>query len=98
VVDTVSNFAGGAVKGVTDVANNIVDGVSNFANNTKEKVDGIFGKVGGWFSDTFNLKKTSNTSNQTSNKSTTNNAITINTSSSTFDIDSINRALGGKFI
>lgn len=98
VVDTVSNFAGGAVKGVTDVANNIVDGVSNFANNTKEKVGGIFGKVGGWFSDTFNLKKTSNTSNQTSNKSTTNNAITINTSSSTFDIDSINRALGGKFI
>ena len=56
------------LKGVTDVANNIVDGVSNFANNTKEKVGGIFGKVGGWFSDTFNLKKLLIRSNQTSNK------------------------------
>jgi phage-related minor tail protein len=83
-----------------DFAKNVTSGVGNTVDNIKEKTGDFFKKVGGWFGDTFNLKqaKTSQiTNNQSSNKTTTNN-ITINTSSTTFDIDSINRALGGNYL
>lgn len=98
-VDKITEFARSAVKGIGDVTKNVVDGVSNFADKAKDKVGGIFGKVVGWFSDTFNLKKESKASQTTNNSNaTTNNSVTINTSASTFDVDSINKALGGKYI
>lgn len=93
----VSDFAKNAVSGVSNVTKNIVSGVSDFANKTKDKVSGALSKVGGFFSNAFNLKKETKTSNVNNSNSTTNN-VTVNTSSSTFDIDSINRALGGKFV
>jgi phage-related protein len=98
-VDKVTGFANDSVKGIADVSKNIVDGVSNFANQAKDKVGGFFGKVGGLFNNSLNLKKESKANQSvTSNQATTTNSITINTSSSSFDIDSINRALGGKYI
>ena len=93
----VANFAKNAVSSVENVAKNIAGGVTEFTNKTKEKVGGLLGKVGGFFADTFNLKKNNQTTNNSTSNQTTNN-VTVNTSSSTFDIDSINRALGGKFI
>lgn len=89
---------GDTVKKITNASGNITKSLSNFTSKAKDKIGGAIGKVGGWFSDTFNLKKSLNTNINTSNKSTTNNSVTINTSSSTFDVDSINRALGGKYI
>jgi len=93
----VTDFAKKAVSGVTDITKNLVSGVGDFANKTKDKVSGAFGKIGGFFSNAFNLKKNSQASTTNNNNQTTNN-VTINTSSSEFDIDSINRALGGKFV
>ncbi len=92
----VTDFAKDAVSGVSNITKGLVGGVSDFANKTKDKVSGAFSKIGGFFSNAFNLKK--NTKSSTvSNNETTNN-VTINTSSSEFDVDSINRALGGKFV
>ena len=93
----VTDFAKNAVSGVSNVAGNIVSGVSNAVSKTKDAVSGVLGKVGGFFSNAFNLKKNTKTNNVSNTNSTTNN-VTVNTSSSTFDIDSINRALGGKFV
>lgn len=93
----VTDFAKNAVSGVSNVAGNIVSGVSNAVSKTKDAVSGVLGKVGGFFSNAFNLKKNTQTNNVSNSNSTTNN-VTVNTSSSTFDIDSINRALGGKFV
>ncbi len=92
----VTDFAKNAVSGVSNITKGLVSGVSDFANKTKDKVSGAFSKIGGFFSNAFNLKKNSKSSN-VSNNETTNN-VTINTSSSEFDVDSINRALGGKFV
>lgn len=50
-----------------------------------------------WFSDTFLGGSNSESSQNTVNNSTTNN-VTINTSSSEFDVDSINEALGGSYL
>ncbi len=90
-------------KGVTnkigDIASNIADGIGDFASNAADKVGGFFGDVGDWFGNTFNLKGHSAVSNSNSNVSNTKtNNITINTTSPTFDIDSINSALGGDVI
>ena len=93
----VTDFAKNSVSGVSNVAGNIVSGVSNAVSKTKDAVSGVLGKVGGFFSNAFNLKKNTKTNNVSNTNSTTNN-VTVNTSSSTFDIDSINRALGGKFV
>ncbi len=92
----VTDFAKNAVSGVSNITKGLVSGVGDFANKTKDKVSGAFSKIGGFFSNAFNLKKNSKSSN-VSNNETTNN-VTINTSSSEFDVDSINRALGGKFV
>lgn len=50
-----------------------------------------------WFSDTF-LGGNSNESNQSTVNNQTTNNVTINTSSSEFDVDSINEALGGSYL
>ena len=50
-----------------------------------------------WFSDTFLGGSSNESSQSTVNNSTTNN-VTINTSSSEFDVDSINEALGGSYL
>lgn len=50
-----------------------------------------------WFSDTFLGGSSNESSQNTVNNSTTNN-VTINTSSSEFDVDSINEALGGSYL
>lgn len=50
-----------------------------------------------WFSDTFLGGNSNESSQNTVNNQTTNN-VTINTSSSEFDVDSINEALGGSYL
>lgn len=50
-----------------------------------------------WFSDTFLGGSSNESSQNTVNNQTTNN-VTINTSSSEFDVDSINEALGGSYL
>ena len=50
-----------------------------------------------WFSDTFLGGSSNESSQSTVNNQTTNN-VTINTSSSEFDVDSINEALGGSYL
>ncbi len=50
-----------------------------------------------WFSDTFLGGSSNENSQSTVNNQTTNN-VTINTSSSEFDVDSINEALGGSYL
>jgi phage-related minor tail protein len=85
--------------GISNIANKVTDGISDFASNAAKKVSGFFGGVGDFFSDTFNLKGSSTVNNSNSSQSTSNtNHITINTTSPTFDIDSINKALGGSVI
>lgn len=85
--------------GISNIANKVTDGISDFASNAADKVSGFFGGIGGFFADTFNLKGSSTVNNSSSNSSTSNtNNITINTTSPTFDIDSINKALGGSVI
>ena len=101
--DIAGNFGDmiGTITGnIGDFASNIAQGVSDFVENAADKVGGFFGKIGGWFGETFNLKQTQSVMNSSSvNQSTSNtNNITINTTSPTFDIDSINRALGGSVI
>lgn len=81
-------------------ASNLVKGVSDFVGNAADKVGGFFGRIGGWFGETFNLKQTQQMASGSiinRNQANTNN-ITINTTSPTFDIDSINRALGGRIL
>jgi len=95
----VKDIFGNITSGIGDLASNITDGVSNFVSNAVDKVGGFFGGIGDFFGDAFNLKSISSVSNS-SNSNTTNatNNITINTTSPTFDIDSINKALGGNVI
>ena len=95
----VKDVFGNVTEGISNIANKVTDGISDFASNAADKVGGFFGKVGGFFSDTFNLKGSStvNNSNSSSSSTSTNN-ITINTTSPTFDVDSINKALGGSVI
>ncbi|HAX02690.1 MAG: hypothetical protein A2Y45_01375 [Tenericutes bacterium GWC2_34_14] len=95
----VKDVFGSVTEGISKIATNVTDGISDFAGKAADKVGGFFGKVGGFFSDTFNLKGSSTVNNSSSNSSSSNtNNITINTTSPTFDIDSINRALGGNVI
>jgi len=95
----IKNVFGSVTDGISNIASKVTSGISDFAGKAADKVGGFFGKVGGFFSDTFNLKGSSTVNNSNSNSSTSNtNNITINTTSPTFDIDSINRALGGNVI
>jgi hypothetical protein len=95
VKDTFSNVT----EGISNIANKVTDGISDFASNAADKVSGFFGGIGDFFSDTFNLKGSSTVNNSNSSSSTSNtNNITINTTSPTFDVDSINKALGGSVI
>jgi len=99
VVDGVKNVVSGATKAVANVTSSISNSISDFANNAKDKVCGALKGIGNFFGNALNLKKSSNNNAKVmSSQATTNNSITINTTSQTFDIDSINRALGGKFI
>jgi phage-related protein len=95
VKDTFSSVT----EGISNIANKVTDGISDFASNAADKVSGFFGGIGDFFSDTFNLKGSSTVNNSNSSTSTSNtNNITINTTSPTFDVDSINKALGGSVI
>lgn len=98
VVNKVSDFTKDTVSKVSDVAKNVGSAIGDFASSAKDKVSGVIGSIGGFFSNAFNLKGSSNTTNTSNTSNSTTNTITINTSSPTFDIDSINKALGGKFI
>ena len=98
VVDSVKGVVSGATKAVSNVTSSISSGISNFASSAKDKVGGALKGIGNFFGSALNLKGNSNTSKTTNNQSTTNNSVTINTTAQSFDIDSINRALGGKFI
>jgi phage-related protein len=95
VKDTFSSVT----EGISNIANKVTDGISDFASNAADKVSGFFGGIGDFFADTFNLKGSSTVNNSNSSSSTSNtNNITINTTSPTFDVDSINKALGGSVI
>jgi len=95
----VKDVFGNVTEGISIIANNVTDGISDFASNAKDKVSSFFGGVGDFLGDTFNLKGSSTVNNSNSNTSTKNtNHITINTTSPTFDIDAINKALGGNVI
>jgi len=95
IKDTFSNVT----DGISNIASKVTDGISDFASNAADKVGGFFGGVGDFFASTFNLKGSSTVNNTNSNSSNSNtNNITINTTSPTFDIDSINKALGGNVI
>lgn len=95
----VKDVFGNVTEGISNIANKVTDGISDFASNAADKVSGFFGGIGDFFSDTFNLKGSSTVNNSNSSSSTSNtNNITINTTSPTFDVDSINKALGGSVI
>lgn len=95
----VKDVFGNVTEGISNIANKVTDGISDFASNAADKVSGFFGGIGDFFSDTFNLKGSSTVNNSNSSTSTSNtNNITINTTSPTFDVDSINKALGGSVI
>ena len=96
VAGLVGKVAGNVAENVGGFVSGIADGVGDFVGNAVNAVGGVFGKIGGFFGSAFNLKQnqTNQTNTSTSSTATTNN-ITINTTSPTFDIDSINRALGG---
>lgn len=103
VGDIATNFGdilGNVTGSVGDFASGIADGIGSFVGDAAEKVGGFFGKIGGWFGETFNLKQTQSVfSSSNVNQATTNtNNITINTTSPTFDVESINRALGGNVL
>ncbi len=89
----------GITEGISNIAHKVTDGISEFASNAADKVGGFFGGIGDFFASTFNLKGSSTVNNTSSNSSSaTTNNITINTTSPTFDVDSINQALGGNVI
>ncbi|NLB11139.1 hypothetical protein GX831_01625 [bacterium] len=77
----------------------IIDAISWIIDNVGkafEGVGGFFKKVGNFFGDLFSGKLFQSNKNETRNAYTTNNVV-VNTSSSSFDIDSINKALGGAY-
>ncbi len=95
----VKDVFGNVTEGISNIANNVTEGISDFASNAVDKVGGFFGGIGDFLGNTFNLKGSSTVNNSNSNTSNQNtNNITINTTSPTFDIDSINKALGGNVI
>ncbi len=103
VGDIATNFddiLGNVTGSVGDFASGLADGIGSFVGDAAEKVGGFFGKIGDWFGETFNLKQTQSVinSSSTSQANSTTNNITINTTSSTFDVESINRALGGNVL
>lgn len=77
----------------------IIDAISWIIDNVAKAFDGVgnfFKKVGNFFGDLFSGKLFQSNKNETRNAYTTNNVV-VNTSSSSFDIDSINKALGGAY-
>lgn len=76
----------------------IIDAAKWIIDNVKKVFDGVGNAikgVGNFFGDLFTGKLFQKGSNTTNN--TTNNSVTVNTTSSTFDINSINKALGGAY-
>lgn len=101
--DIAGNFGDmmGSITGnIGEFASNMSKGIGDFVGNAADKVGGLFGKLGGWFGDNLNLKQTQsiNSTSHINRSSNNTNNITINTTSPTFDIDSINKALGGSVI
>jgi len=76
----------------------IIDAAKWIIDNVKKVFDGVGNAikgVGNFFGDLFTGKLFQKGSSTTNN--TTNNSVTVNTTSSTFDINSINKALGGAY-
>lgn len=87
------------LKPILWVLQKIIDAIRWIVDNVAKAFEGIgnvFKKVGNFFGDLFTGKLFQNNANSTKNSYTTNN-VTVNTSSSTFDINSINKALGGAY-
>lgn len=70
----------------------IIDNISKIA----EGIGGVFQKVGGFFGDLFTGRLFQSNKNTTTNYTAHNN-VTVNTTASTFDVNSINKALGGVY-
>lgn len=101
--DIAGNFKDmmGSITGnISEFASNMSKGIGDFVGNAADKVGGLFSKMGGWFGDNLNLKQTQsiNSTSHINRSSNNTNNITINTTSPTFDIDSINKALGGSVL
>lgn len=96
--NSVVDWCSDAVNTVGDWISDAWDGVTGWVEGAVDTVGGWFEDVGDWFSDTFNLgRSTSSTTNNNQTTNTTNN-VTINTTASEFDVDSINKALGGTYL
>ena len=83
------------LKPILDILNAIIECVQWILDHTVGWLMDIVDTVVGWF--TPSASNETNTSNSTVNNQTTNN-VTINTSSSAFDVDTINEALGGSYL
>lgn len=82
------------------VLEKIIDAVKWVIENIAKAFSGVgkvFGKVGNFFGDLFTGKIFKSNSSNTSNSYTTNN-VTFNTTSSTIDVNALNKALGGSYI
>ena len=97
--DSVVDWCGKAVDSVGNWFGDVGESIGNWFDGAVDTVGGWFNDVGDWFSDTFNLGggSTSSTTNNNQTTNTTNN-VTVNTTASTFDVDSINMALGGNYL
>lgn len=88
------------LKPILDILQKIIDAISWIF----DKVGKVFGAIGKGIKNLFgrvfgNNSSTVNNSSVSNNVSNnTTNHVTVNTSANTFDINSINRALGGNFI
>ena len=63
-----------------------------------EWIGDLFGDIGDWFSDTFNIGGGGGGTTNNNTTNTTTNNITVNTTSPTIDLDSLNKKLGGSYL
>lgn len=96
----IADVFGNITSGIKDISKSITLDVSSNISGAADKVGGLFGNIEHFFGEAFNLGSNTSVANNanTNNTNATTNNITINTTSPTFDIDSINKALGGGVI
>lgn len=85
------------ILGIVEKIVEFMTKIFNFSGKITSKLSDL---LGGFFGANFNLKEQANKSITNNNKSSTStvNHVTVNTTSPTFDIDSINKALGGSYL
>jgi hypothetical protein len=58
----------------------------------------VISSVGNWFLDLLGLSSKEKSSSSSSSVTNVSNSVVVNTTSPTFDVDSINKALGGSYL